>query len=94
MDVEQLAEAATWDRGGFGGVRPGSTALSGVARARRPVLVVRGAPEPPSAAGRVQVGAAVSAPTTGAGGGIRLLGGRARTVLDRAHRPALPVPEA
>ena len=93
MDVEQLAEAATWDRGGFGGIRAGSTALSGVARARRPVLVVRGAPEPPSAAGRVQAGADVPAPAAGADGGIRLLGGRAHTVLDRAHRPAVSVPE-
>ncbi|NUP48907.1 MAG: universal stress protein [Catenulispora sp.] len=55
-------------RGGFAGMLLGSVALSAVAHAECPVLVVRGAEaaEAPDAAGRVVVGIDVLPPTTGA----------------------------
>ncbi|WP_344662609.1 universal stress protein [Catenulispora subtropica] len=54
-------------RGGFAGMLLGSAALSTVAHARCPVLVVRGEREarPAEAGGRVLVGIDVLAPTTG-----------------------------
>ena len=53
-------------RGGFAGMLLGSVALSAVARARCPVLVVRGSAEPPAATGRVLVGVGTLAPDAGA----------------------------
>lgn len=52
-------------RGGFTGMLLGSVALSAVAHTWCPVLVVRGATEPPAVTGRVLVGVDVLAPTTG-----------------------------
>jgi nucleotide-binding universal stress UspA family protein len=54
-------------RGGFTGMLLGSAALSTVAHARCPVLVVRGKgeSEPPNATGRTLVGVDINPPTTG-----------------------------